>query len=488
MRNKLTIIMFGLLIAVGWTNALAQQQPTVSPAQRLALTVVDNVSVYDPVEQTNTYINTLQLTQPGNDNPYKLTAGMLNNGDNIITISRQGMKDGVNEGSPVDVASINLSAEIHKPNANPQEITRLEFGDYSTGNITLQSPWASNGLTNASSGARIRGGSNYYIRYTIPQGYDNGIFILNILTNSTGTFRILGQTATVSQAGWVSYNLTGLNSGGQITIQGPTSTTQYSPYMVRLYIEWLPLDMMPSYKVTPSITNGNGDTTTGTQITYTPNDYINLSAIGTITDKFTVSTEDNEHPDAYNYATNFNADVEFPSGSEVPNFYASVDFTTTQYADPATSEIVGEGEWAFPGSSIYMVDNDGHSGCLMDESFGKIIFYLPNSFAGHQVNVTVSSCVAYGAGDLYVNGVSHTFTNGSSYTWTVETSANGIIMFEKPSSETYSIAFEKIVISSGNGSALGAPRHENNDQSVNMTKSTKKSVKNDKVLYSISKR
>ena len=97
MRNKLTFILFGLLISVGWTNVMAQSQPSVSPAERLSLSLVDNVSVYDPVAQTNTYTNTLQLTQPANN---KLTAGMLNNGDNHITITRQGIKDGANEGNP----------------------------------------------------------------------------------------------------------------------------------------------------------------------------------------------------------------------------------------------------------------------------------------------------------------------------------------------------------------------------------------------------
>ena len=71
-----------LLLAMGWTNALAQGTPTVSPSQRLALSVVDNQCDFNITAEENEFTNKLRLSQPGIDNPYKLTAGMLNEGNN----------------------------------------------------------------------------------------------------------------------------------------------------------------------------------------------------------------------------------------------------------------------------------------------------------------------------------------------------------------------------------------------------------------------
>jgi hypothetical protein len=62
---------------------------------------------------------------------------------------------------------------------------------------------------------------------------------------------------------------------------------------------------------------------------------------------------------------------------------------------------------------------------------------------------------------MYVNGVLHTFTAGETYTWTVPVSANGTIEFNANATDyftnTYSIDFTQIVISSGNGSSMNAP-------------------------------
>ena len=451
--------MLGLLVLAGWANGAGQNLPTTNPAlERIKLTLVDNQSDFQIDDSQNDYTNMLRINQPEGDN--KLTAGMLSQGDNFIVVHRTD-----DTGATADVARINLNAEITKPNAEPQEITRLEFiSDFSGNTITLQAPWASNNVQrDANNGARIRAQRTNagYIRYTIPQGYDNGVFILNILTSNTGTFRINGTSVSVTTAGWVTQNITGLNSGGQITIQAPNATgntTQYSPYMIRLYIEWLPLNLMPSIKVTPTLLVGNEQTSLGAATTYGPNDYVSLGDLATVTDAFSAPTGDNQHPDSYSYTASLDANVLLPGGSSATtDFYASVDFTTTEYADPATSAITGDGQWAFPGSYIYSFGSGTTTGCLIEESYGQILFYLPNTFAGHEVNVAVTTCsgTTYGAGDLYVNDVAHTFTAGSTYTWPVTVAANGIIVFKKGTNATYSPALEKIVISSGNAS--GAP-------------------------------
>ena len=103
-----------LLLATGWANALAQGTPAVSPAQRLKLDLVDNRSTFVINEQQGTYenhyVNTLSLSQPGNDNPNKFTAGMLNEGDNYITVRRYD-----DEANDTPFARINLSATTTTP-------------------------------------------------------------------------------------------------------------------------------------------------------------------------------------------------------------------------------------------------------------------------------------------------------------------------------------------------------------------------------------
>ena len=105
MKKKLTLLLFGLLIAVGWTNVMAQEQPSVSPAQRFTLSVVDNQSVYDVANEENSYTNILQLSQ--STSPFKLTADLLFEGDNYIYLHRVD-----NLGGDVECARINLNAQL----------------------------------------------------------------------------------------------------------------------------------------------------------------------------------------------------------------------------------------------------------------------------------------------------------------------------------------------------------------------------------------
>ena len=114
-----------LLLMTGWANALAQAAPTTSPVQRLNLELVNNQSTFVIDEENgnrNEYTNTFRLSQPTD---YKLTAGMLKQGDNFITLSRQGIKDGETIGDPTDFARINLNATITTPKT--EIIDMLDF-------------------------------------------------------------------------------------------------------------------------------------------------------------------------------------------------------------------------------------------------------------------------------------------------------------------------------------------------------------------------
>ena len=497
MRNKLTIILFGLLIAVGWTNALAQQQPTQNLAERLALTLVDNVSVYDPVEQTNTYTNTLQLTQPGNDNPYKFTAGMLNNGDNIITIARQGMKDGANEGSPVDVASINLRAEVTTPVADivdmidfygdgsnipssERYITASELAGYGASNPTN---W---GTSEDGEGLVLQTSGYPYITavdgltFTVPDGYSNANMMIYI---GVGDDAYYGYFAfQVNQNGWtvtdqvtandeINFVLSGVNSGDVIAFLGARSTSSgysltASPDVSYIVIEYLPSTYIPSVELNPTLSLYNSSNNTwgtatslGAAATYTTNDAITLT--GQVADEFTVVIPaDNSHPDSYSYKADIDANVVMPApGATVSSFTAGIDFSPLN-----TINITGEGLWQMmEGSGRYYTSSARTSTCAILDYWGSILYTLPDTFMGNQVSVTVTSCTGdngFGARTLYVNGVPYTFTAGESHTWTVNTGPNGAIEFKSPS-DTYSVGISTIVITSGNTSSMNAPVNNN---------------------------
>lgn len=488
MRKTILHITCGLLLATGWANALAQG--TNSPAQRLNLELVDNVSNYNIATQQNEYTNTLRLSQPTSDN--KLTAGMLNNGDNIITIARQGIKDGANEGNAVDFASINLNAQIYTLSAQ-SEITFIDYEEYSSSAVTLTAPWASSGLTRGGTYNYFRISSGGYIQYTIPEGYDaDGFFSVYIAAAQTGSFRINNSTWTISSTGWNEKTLRGLHSGDQITITGPTNSN--SPYFAYVVIDWAPRSFVPTIELTPT-TTANGATTTGTVATYSPNDVINLNGLADIVDNFTAGTSENAHPDQYKYEAKLDANIAFPSSASSSSFSATADFSTcysddssVDYFDPATGTFTGEGNWFF-----YQSYGQRETNCGYIEYYGSIIFTMPNTFTGNSINVTVTSGTSsYGAGDLVVNGQSHTFTAGETYTWTLPVSANGTIEF-KSNEDTWSVDFATIVISGASGSSLNAPSHAlsntvNNTTVLNpehKTKMSKDFVKGKKAFKSI---
>ena len=485
MRNKLTIILFGLLIAVGWINALAQQQPTQSAAERLALTLVDNVSVYDPVEQTNTYTNTLQLTQPANN---KLTAGMLNNGDNIITISRQGIKDGANEGNPEEIARVNVMRTPQTYPTNPIGSLNLTSIITSSGSLDGRLPanWTSTGLYyNRNGYAYIQSGTNNHLSFTIPSGLNihNGKILVSIYTTQTGYFAVGGWINRAVANSWNSFGVTGVNAGDVITIQGVSQSggTAQSARMTQIEVDFLE-PLVPVYDVTTTLsTKGNNgwsnEAAFGTTSAFSPNDEISLDGMSNLIDNFSVSTEFNAHPDTYSYTATVDANILFPSGgSSETNFYASADY---QNGDGTVEGIVvtGPNNWYY--EFIGLEDEGAY--CLWFNNDGNVLYTMPNDFAGNSVNVTIiADTGTYGNGSMMVNGVSHTFVAGETYTWTVPVCANGTILFACIPTDPYSVDVSKIIISSGNGSASGAPRHVSNNQGKNIAKGVKNSVNNHK--------
>ena len=496
MRKTILHITCGLLLATGWANALAQG--TTSPAQRLNLELVDNVSNYNIATQQNEYTNTLQFAL-GSGNQ-KVTASMLNEGDNIITFHRLD-----NTGGDVECARVNLNAahaevgnldfSSYTAPSSDQEITDLPTG-WSTenGNVILQ--------TNGS-GYIPSAANSTFLAFTVPNGYDNETVILTVEIGNNNRYGYLGISQNTTES-WAmcattagnSLNLNyTVNSGDVIRFVGIES------YNGDWYIADSPDITMIKLRenditVTPTVSyyrDGNWTTPVAlpntSAATYSINDIITLS--GQVADEFSVEiTTDNNHPDSYSYKADLDANVMFPS-SDIggDNFYAKVDFSgcTSTAAESAT--FTGPNNWAFNYAAAY--HPSGYDWCGYIVKGGSIIYTMPNTFTGSSVTVEVTSATTSdGAGHLLVDGTDYQFSSGETHSWNVTVGANGTITFEPIEGETYSIDIANIVIRSGNRSSLNAPSLSNNQtQSMNQhVDDSKVRVKDSNVLYSISKR
>lgn len=482
---------FALLFTAGWTIAQAQSAGAQSPAQRIGLTLEDNRSVYTTVGEQNQYENDLRLNQPTGD--YKLTAGLLYNGDNYIVLKRVD-----DQGEETPAARINLNAV--KTVAESEILTILDF--YDDGNnppssqttITqamLPDNWGTNGsnlIWKTSGYAYISGQGG--LTYTVPAGYSDATFqfIIYIGSNARGGYWAYNLNdggwslaATATAGGSSVITVGGVSSGDVISLYGGRAyNNQYqlyqSPDIDLIGVVYLPSSYIPTIEVTPAISYWNdgdwsAETSLGASTTYGPNDNIDLYGLGTITDSFTASTENNDHSDYYTYSASFDGDIILPTGSSTgTDFYASIDFTACTTSDPGSGTKTGYDGWTFNEAAAY-----SSSGIISAyiQYYGDMIFTMPNNFMGTSVQVTVTSSTGSdGAGILFVNGESHTFTAGSSYTWTVPVGANGIIEFTSDG-QTYSVDIANIVVRSGNGSALNAPIQTNTSEYIRLPKGLK---------------
>ena len=490
-----------LLLATGWANALAQGTPAVSPAQRLKLDLVDNRSTFVINEQQGTYenhyVNTLSLSQPGNDNPNKFTAGMLNEGDNYITVHRYD-----DEANDTPFARINLSATTTTPKS--ELIDMLDFyqdgaGAHS-GSVTLtqedlgnDSNWGTDGtnlIWQASGYAYITNTTGF--TFTVPAGYSDAKmqFIIYNGTNVRGGYWAYNLNdegwkvvASASAGGESSFIINGVNSGDVISFLGAQYNNgyslYYSPDIELIGVVHLPNSYVPTIEVTPTLSywdQNNDDwgnpNSLGSSTTYTPNDAIDLSSLGNVTDQFAVQTDNNGHSDYYNYKASLDANVIIPSNVETGlDFYASADFTACTTSNPSSGTLTGHNGWSFNGASAYMDDNNGIWAYIA--YYGAIIFQMPETFLGNSVTVTVTSGPNLDnsennyTGILYVNDVLYTFTGSGTHSWTVPVSARGTIEF-KTDGQTYSTDIASIVISSGNGHAMSAQAQAANCESTSL--------------------
>ena len=452
MKKKTITLLTSLLVSAGWMSALGQETPTVEPLQRLRLTLVDNESDFSPVDMQNTYTNTLRLSQPEGDN--KLTAGLLKQGDNYITITRQGNS----ETQAAEVARVNLQADIVKRES--AELSYLQL----TSTTVNQDGWTANGLSSSwsTSGYYIRSGGSYHLTYTIPAGYDGGFFVLYIYTYSAGYFKINGtqQSQTTANA-WNQYFLTDLGSGDQIKIQGCNSSgsNANSPNIYGIYVYWYPSTLVPSISVTPTLSMKQGEnwgtaTTLGTTVNYQPNDLLDFDGTHIdIVDQFIASIDGNQLTSSYGYLASLDANIDWTHADMAGDFYASIDFTAGDGESLSTAERVGPDNWDYQLTIYYTPSDPGVHALFLDET-SDFIYTMPDNFASNTVNVTVTSITgSYGSGNVVVNGENHNFTAGSSHTWTLPVSANGVVRLQMAENDNYTCGITKVVIQSGNGTA-----------------------------------
>ena len=314
------LLMFAMLCTSGWTFA------QTSPAERISLTLEDNRSAYTTAGERNNYVNTLRLNQPSGDN--KLTAGMLNDGDNYIVFHR------IDDlGNDTEFARINLSAEI---TASEQEvIDGISFSSNPPSSQTtitqamLPDNWGTNdaNLIWQTNGYAYVSGSGG-LTYTVPAGYSNAtiMFYITVGSNARGgywAYNLNGEGWSVgatASAGYASRMIiSGLNSGDVISFYGATRgtsgySTYQSPDIDGMYVITLPESYLPTIDVTPTVsywdgTNWSAPTVVGQNQTYAPNDAVDLYGLGLIRDEFYAETDQNSHSAYYNYKVTFDGNM-----------------------------------------------------------------------------------------------------------------------------------------------------------------------------------
>lgn len=487
MKKKTITLLTGMLISACWMSTLGQETPTIEPLQRLRLTLVDNESDFSPVDMQNTYKNTLRLSQPEGD--CKFSAGLLKQGDNYITITRQGNS----ETQAAEVARVNLQADIVK--REDAQLSYLEL----TSTTVNQDGWTYRGIgrtgTNGNYRYYIQSGDNNHLTYTIPAGYEKGTIMLYIATYTAGYFKINGtqQSQTTANA-WNQYFLTDLGSGDQIKIQGCNSSggNANSPNIGAIYVFWYPKTIVPSISITPLLSMKQGDnwgtaTTLGTTVNYQPNDLLDFDGTHIdIVDEFIASIDGNQLTSSYGYLASLDANIDWTTADMTGDFYASIDFTAGDGESLSTAERVGPDNWEYQLTIYYTPSDPGVHALFLDET-ADFIYTMPNNFASNTVNVTVTSITgSYGSGNVVVNGENHNFTAGSSHTWTLPVSANGVVRLQMAENDNYTCGITKVVIQSGSGN--GTAKAPQSQPAVSrLQRADKPTLLNDNGLKVISK-
>ena len=495
-------LLLSIFLITGWM--FCQAQSTGAPNQRLRLDLVDNKSTFDIDNEQNHYVNKLRLNQ--SDSPYQLTAGMLNEGDNIVTVkriddngnetecARINLRTVINASSVVitpdasyyrdnswsdvepvgttitcqfdeviDLSSIEFEDDFIESTVNNMHPARYEYLASMDANIVLPDPSIPVILTPDND---IIMGAETSVEVLV-----NGYYLTEQATLTiTGPFAVNPSTLTadeVNNGTMVTISFTGSNHSGTGTLTITSGTTTQIVNISHRSAD-------PVIIANPTTVNISGTATNGTFTVQGFDLDGPITVIGNA--NFTVSPTSIAMEDAMAgnvtvtitpkssifSLTNGTITLTSPGAESVtvqvtydPPFYASIDFNKCTSSDATTAEIIGYNGWSLTNLTIY---NPGqYCGYL---SRGRSITYtMPTTFEGSMVYVTVTNdgTGSSSSGSLLVNDSSHSFSGGSSYTWAVNVSAGGTITFSAPSNN-YSCDIAKIVISAVNPATLNKPR------------------------------
>ena len=495
-------LLLSIFLITGWM--FCQAQSTGAPNQRLRLDLVDNKSTFDIDNEQNHYVNKLRLNQ--SDSHYQLTAGMLNEGDNIVTVkriddngnetecARINLRTVINASSVVitpdasyyrdnswsdvepvgttityqfdeviDLSSIEFEDDFIESTVNNMHPARYEYLASMDANIVLPDPSIPVILTPDND---IIMGAETSVEVLVSGYYLTEQATLTI----TGPFAVNPSTLTadeVNNGTMVTISFIGSNHSGTGTL---TITSGTTTQMVNISHR----SADPVIIANPTTVNISGTATNGTFTVQGFDLDGPITVIGNA--NFTVSPTSIAMEDAM--AGNVSVTITPKSGITTltsgtitltspgaesvtvqvtydPPFYASIDFSQCTTTDPTSAAIVGYNGWTLTNVRIYQPGNV----CAYLSQGNNFTYTMPATFTGNTVYVTVTSDTGSdGAGDLLVNNSSHTFTSGSSDTWTVNVSAGGTITFSAPSSSNWSVDIARIAISAVNPAALNRPR------------------------------
>lgn len=495
-------LLLSTLLIAGWI--LGQAQSSGSPSQRLKLVLVDNKSTFIIGNEQNHYVNTLRLSQP--DSQYKLTADMLYEGDNVITVKRTD-----DNGNQVEFARINLKTVFNATTAviSPA-VSYLSDNSWSaeqpagnTISCQLDEPIDLTTIEFTDDFYESTAGNLHPDRYEYSASMDANILLpdpstpvlltpdndidmgaeTSVETLVSGYY--FSQQATLTMSGPFEVNPTSLsaedvNNGTMVTItftgsnhSGTGTLTITSGNMTRT-VNISHRSAPPVIIANPTTVNISGGSTSGTfnvhgtdlagpiTITGDANFTVSHTSIsmeeamaGDVT--VTITPNSSIYGTTTGTITLTSPDAE-PVTVQVnyePPFYASIDFSKCTTNQPTSAEIIGYNGWNLTNVKIYQPGNV----CAYLSQSTSFTYTMPSTFTGNRVYVTVTSDTGSdGAGVLLVNNSSHTFTSGSSYTWSVNVSAGGTITFSAPSTSSWSVDMSKIVISAVNSATMNKPR------------------------------
>lgn len=394
-----------------------------------------------------------------------------------------------------------LTVNVSYKKANDPVMGSIDFyNDYTHGNyeLTVSDPWS---IINASTGAAgimymqdygyayINGSSA--LTFTVPPGYSNTTVtvVISIGTDVGHPYIVInGGAYGPLQAGYTYYMYIDdetFSTGDVISFRGALEQNGqlaygYSPDIGSIVIyegqvnppsgapqRGLPPMRVkaPAIAITPYISYWDEDIEDwGTESSlaaskiYLPNDIIDLENLDEIVDEFSVSTSDNEHPAYYNYQATMDADILIPEGSGGYDFYASIDFSQCTSSEISTAAFVDPDNWTWRNAAVYngAASNNTYCGYIVEG--GNITYYVPNTFVGNTVAVTVTTGIGSdGAGKLVVNGELYEFRSpGSSHTWNVPVSANGAVIITPADGETFSVDLSMIEVRGVNNATSNA--------------------------------